>query len=267
MQSRSQRERQRHPTSNLRYTFEAEGASHRAVCSNVAVGGAFFRARFIPAPGQEITLRATPEESGIHLVCRVVWALSTARLNAPETGFGVAFEEAYSIRSESNFLAFLRAEFGLADVKTNQVARDGRAAYAYDFEPHLDDTADTQKQVAPTSLKGPFKTRQTQEHSDPRGIIVTWAKGEAIGHLTHIADSMARVTMHGSPPSLYEGVTLTPSYPSFQMPALIMHGTVTGSGTLLGEAGQNQIAVRIWEIEELDDDKTFERYQRIVEEG
>jgi hypothetical protein len=51
------------------------------------------------------------------------------------------------------------------------------------------------------------------------------------------------------------------------MPALIMHGTVTGSGALPGEAGQNQIAVRIWEIEELDDDKTFERYQRIVEEG
>jgi hypothetical protein len=265
MQSRSQRERQRHPTSNLRYTFEAEGASHRAVCSNVAVGGAFFRARFIPAPGQEFTLRATPEESGIHLVCRVVWALSTARLNAPETGFGVAFEEAYSTRSESTFLAFLRAEFGLNDVKTTQVARDGRAAYAYDFEPHTDNTIEPTSQAASASPKAPFARGRTSEKSDPCGVIVTWAKGEAIGHLTHIADSMARVTIHGNPPSLYEGVTLTPSYPSFQMPALIMHGTVTGSGALPGESGRNQIAVRIWEIEELDDDKTFEKYQQIVE--
>ena len=109
MRHRSQREQQRHPTGNLRYTFEAEGKVHRAVCSNIAVGGAFFRARFIPAPEQVLTLRASPEESGIVLVCRVVWALSQPRLDAPETGFGVAFEEVYSTRSEASFRAFLRA--------------------------------------------------------------------------------------------------------------------------------------------------------------
>ena len=266
MQTRPQREQQRHPTSNQRYTFDAEGSEHRAVCSNVAVGGAFFRARFVPAPEQVLTLRASPEDSGIHLVCRVVWALSTPRLDAPETGFGVAFEEAYSTRSQATFIAFMRAEFGLNDVQLTQVPRKGKAAYVYSFASVPIQRSSLSQEVVDTQQTRP-KPGPDTEVTDPRLVMLSWAKGEAVGQLTHIANSMIRLVLKDAPPSLYEGVTLTPSFPSFHTPSLIMHGTVTGSARMPGDDTGKQIAIRIWEIEELDDKQTFDVYRELVEDS
>ena len=218
----------------------------------------------MPEPNQLLTLQASPSETGIYLVCRVVWSLSAPRLDAPETGFGVAFEEAYSLRSETSFSAFMKFEFGLPEIQVRQEARDGRAAYVHTFskEPNVRPAASRGSNRKLLSTSYPFATRTGES---PKTVLISWAKGEIIGRLSHLASAVVRVTVEGSGPSLYEGVTLTPCFPSLQAPAFLLHGTVTGSARVPQVQTHVQIAVRIWEIEELDSEHTYGTYRQLLE--
>lgn len=261
------RGQERHPTSNMRYYFNAEGEEHRAVCGNVALGGAFLRSRFVPEPGQMVTLEARSRGAGVHLVCRVAWALSRPRLDAPETGFGVSFIEAYSSQGEGALRDYLRDEFSLHSVGLTQAERDGRATHSYVFAKQQNTEAEGQVHSPMAPGTDPDAgLSPAYQHLTARGAVISWGQGECMGRLTHLTDAMLRIEVQDACPPLYERVTITPAYPSIHMPSLMMHGTITGSAPADTDRA-TRLAIRIWEIEELNQKATFEAFRRLFDGG
>lgn len=96
---------------------------------------------------------------------------------------------------------------------------------------------------------------------DPADVLVNWKDSECNGRIDKISSTMIAVSTDGAAPLHYERVTITPAFPSFRTPKVVMHGTVTRIRERHGQGGQTFI-VRFSKIDERGGPGSFVEYLR-----
>ena len=90
-------------------------------------------------------------------------------------------------------------------------------------------------------------------------MIVVWKGAETDGVVTQISATMITVQTTSNAPQYYERVEITPAFPSFRSPDLLMYGTVTRLKERSANGDQSFI-VRFSKIDERGNPGVFRDY-------
>ncbi len=99
------------------------------------------------------------------------------------------------------------------------------------------------------------------DEETPADVLVAWKDQEAPGRVERISGTMIAVAASGNLPLNYERVVITPAFPTFKSPKVVMHGTVTRVRERQGRDGYTVI-VRFSKIDEKGRSGSFAEYLR-----
>ena len=244
----------------LRFIRRAGRRRFRAVGVQFGPWGAFLRANDIPDVGAEITLEQVGPGGKVvdlKVEATVTWAQQTPTLLSPEPGYRVTLRVARSHKNPGLIKALAHEAFG--DAYEPTVEGDGPFEFAFPAASAPVAPADGPERVAGPSERTESASPLSQRRD---AILVSWSDGEVIGRALDLSTTGMTIAVGANAPPHYEKVTLTPCYPSFADPHLLLHGALTQ----IEERGSDlrHLTVRLWQIEELGHTDVFSDYRVLI---